>query len=1434
MKISQLVEFRDDLLFTGAVQVSWLEEDPVKAKEAATHFIFHGPSYHGFDPTLIAERGIADTASLTKEVLAALSGERKDDPFLMAIAGYGSGKSHLALTLAYLLSNPDFQEAQTILSNLRRADEDIAAECADYLRYIGKPYLVVALNGMRDFDLTNEIVRQILKRVEEAGLDTEPLEALRPRFKIAETFVKSFFEHLTAEFEEQFGAVAMDEIIERLRVQDEDVFKRVSKIYEKKMGAPIKAVGQESLHDFIRVTCESYCGPDKHFAGLLIIFDEFGRYMEFAVAKAHVAGSGALQQLFEAIQTNEERSYLLCFVQFELKVYQSRVALEKQDELTRYVTRYDAVKKVRLTTNLETLIANLIEKKDPGSIAEQIEKNKTYYDYLFGWMQKVLPELSNHRLWRDPSTFFQVIQKGCWPLHPLSVWMYFRLASIGRSLQQRSALSLLGESFDAIAGKGLPDGRLIYPTDLCSQALIEEFKTSEERGLQGAVAYTFEKVLEKFQYQLTREQLNVLKSILIFSKIGIKVDDRTEYQEAIVHCTGMNQETVDDALRALEYEYGVIGWSDWLHQYQIIGDAVPRAAFLQVLETEKAKITSHQRAELFGQRLDQWCEKGKEYENCDFAMEKNISTTDFNYQVVFTGLDLLKPQIKQAFENWREARQVNEKKGQLIFCYVGPESDLRAVEELVTATFHQNLGDNNEYGAPVVVTLLFDDEGKLGDLLAEHFVLEKMSGEQEYGKFSNYIQTQLENVKNALSDQFDQLVKQGKVITAAPKYKPEGTRFRRQLTRLFEAVYPEAIPFPFDGFSTTRGNAAEDAQEFTKQLILGTLDKMWIANRSPRQVNRAHALFEESWQIFNKEGRLRTKPANERVNKLISLLEELLNEASEGHLEGFNLGSTVRMLCAPPYGLNMASAGLILVLFLALHSDTVEMIYEGKQIAREVWLQNAFSGRFLSLSVLDKTYLIRISEEQRSEWKYLLEEWEIEQTYQGKVKYWKQAKELKERVPLPQSEYWHYQSLEDDAKRAMLKLRDFEEFMNSVVERAERAIEREEMGELALQTAALVNKWNHMELEAGRWTAEQVKEIEDYIARYRVIVEQRFRKWLMGYSIRRIEDLASFKFRLKKIISALRTLEMDDLKDTAGEHLHNVEKNARELEEMNRVLDEVNRLNNTPITLQSTIVSVKGHIEYCKQLYQRLVKASKKGIIKKPELAEARKKLLEFKAACESHIDKNRERASRIFGVSNISSLYELEVLQAEVNSLIKVFEGDEKNVEDLILVKKQLEMIGEHWQMLDNNGLDTPEFVRLWKIYKQSTEDSMGDEETPLDNDALYISMFKAILEKRRKMAEQWMQANTKFSKGIEEFSAEECTTAIRRLQQSPAVLSDKQRKIVNNIIQQCEARLDELEVDGLVARFMQLSPQNRQVFLRKISMLIGKNSLVPESSHS
>jgi len=99
-KLRDVVRFRDDLLFDGAVDLEWLIKDKEKATLAAKSFVFHGPAYHGVTQKDVGtEHGhqLIDSANFTLNIIRRCNGA-EDQPFTLAIAGYGLEKSHLALT----------------------------------------------------------------------------------------------------------------------------------------------------------------------------------------------------------------------------------------------------------------------------------------------------------------------------------------------------------------------------------------------------------------------------------------------------------------------------------------------------------------------------------------------------------------------------------------------------------------------------------------------------------------------------------------------------------------------------------------------------------------------------------------------------------------------------------------------------------------------------------------------------------------------------------------------------------------------------------------------------------------------------------------------------------------------------------------------------------------------------------------------------------------------------------------------------------------------------------------------------------------------------------------------------------------------------------------------------------------------------------------
>ena len=102
--------------------------------------------------------------------------------------------------------------------------------------------------------------------------------------------------------------------------------------------------------------------------------------------------------------------------------------------------------------------------------------------------------------------------------------------------------------------------------------------------------------------------------------------------------------------------------------------------------------------------------------------------------------------------------------------------------------------------------------------------MESGFSDEEHSKFANFILDKKNSVKEELSRIFEEMEEESNVVFATSVQIQHG-RLRQMLLRLFDVVYPERIPFPFDGFHTIRGNAAANCQTFTRELLLGNLDR---------------------------------------------------------------------------------------------------------------------------------------------------------------------------------------------------------------------------------------------------------------------------------------------------------------------------------------------------------------------------------------------------------------------------------------------------------------------------------------------------------------------------------------------------------------------------------------------------------------------------------
>lgn len=1431
MNLSDLVTFRQDLLFHGAVQVGWFETDQTRCKKAAEHFVFHGPNYHGvreLDFGAASAYRLKDTASFTRDIIQQLAeAGSRDNPFALAVAGYGTGKSHLGLTLAALLANPQGTTAQKVIANLRAEDRAIGNHVESLLQSLGAPRLVVAINGMKDFDLVGEITRQVLNRLNQIGESTAPLEDLRPRFRTAQNFVRSFSDSLKHEFVARFGsACTHEQILELLACQDEAAFRSVSDIYEQRMGEPIRAVGQESLQNFVSVVRQKYCGPDKPFSGLMIIFDEFGRYLEFAVQKPHIAGTGGLQQLFEAVQDNSESSFLLCLIQNELRAYASRVAPELRDSLERYVSRYDSAPKVRLSTNLETIIASLLQKQDLERINRFVElgarqENPTL---LMGKLREWFPDMQNHALWNDVERFTQVIQKGCWPLHPASTWLLYHLSSVGKSLQQRSAMSFLDDAFTSYAGKSI-DSQFwsIRPVDLCSDYMVAEFLTSEQYGQQGAVAHAYESALQRYKQELDSAQKAQLKAVLLAAKMGLRVASEAEYLEALALLTGLSSAETVSAVKKLSREFGLLEWNDVTHQFDIVGDAVPRRAFVAYLTEQIRQIGSEQRAGLFAQHIKKWFELNK-FET-DFGSTKEITTTEWHYSVTCSNVFLIESHIEYALRAWTDALAVDTCRGQAIYCYVGPESDLEKVRNSVQKAIErgmQEIGVSMESGAPVAVILLHDENGLLAERLAEYWLLTEQSGSGGFQKFTNFIADRKIIAKDELQNSFKQLEKQKDLVLAC-KMEIPGARLQAIFSNLFDALYPNLVPFPFDGFYTARGNAASDCRQFTTELFSGSLNQSWIAARSARPRNRAVTVLQESWKILARDGTVSTKPGNRKVAGIIELFDSMLKSGRR-----LNLGKAVRLICLPPFGCNIASAGLLLGVFVSPRKDRLRIIRNSRQISVENWLSDAFQRDYLDMAVLAETEFEHISPEESDEWQALLDDWDLEPTHEGQVEYLKKAVILQREIDVPPGLYYRWELLAKNAKSAHEKLEQWRSMLLENEGHLDNAYQKGHAGNLARCGADLVKLVQKMKVSQDTWTREQHIVVQEAFERARQAAKQFFPTWLQREVVTDPLQFERFKHRMRLTGENLVAIGLESEAHQAEEHLRKVTTEVDRLIRINTVVNEVKVFKTCNQIAASTKVNeINNCLERIQALETTLRDAATIGM-PVPQLENATESLRGLKRRCQEQLKAHKDRAGAIWN-TELRSLQDVRETAQEVRTLMTLYDGREEDLQDFRLMIKLLTKFEEHYLQMNLMTISKSELEsRLQNALTEIQGLLTEDDEIPWEIDITYGHFLIDIEEKRRDYANKWMAANVPAVRKIDSLDAAEAHRIRGILFSPPPVLGEEQQLQVQASRKACSRRLDDLKVEGLLVRFKDLSKDAQIDFLQRAQQILGDSPIL------
>lgn len=351
--------------------------------------------------------------------------DNSNDRARMVIGPYGTGKSHLISVFGAMM------EGKLPASTFNPILEKISASGKDELskrikKNIGqKKYLTVVLNG-NGKDLEKNFMYGLYQALNEVGLkDVLPNNVYSQINNKLNLWLKEFPETFT-QFETLLSsnyAMEISEYESLLKGWDNTAYKIFKELY------PSLTAGAEFNPFMVSDISELYqdiaVKIKNKFTGILVIFDEFNKYLETAVKNKEIIDLKPLQDFAEMCNRSEENQVHLVLVSHQhISQYASKLSQELVDEWRKVEGRFKSIELTQRSSKTYNLISKVII-KNKELWPRFVENHKNDFEYLknkanfFG----LYSDLSEDELdkW---------IIKGCYPLHPTTTYALPRISNM--------------------------------------------------------------------------------------------------------------------------------------------------------------------------------------------------------------------------------------------------------------------------------------------------------------------------------------------------------------------------------------------------------------------------------------------------------------------------------------------------------------------------------------------------------------------------------------------------------------------------------------------------------------------------------------------------------------------------------------------------------------------------------------------------------------------------------------------------------------------------------------------------------------------------------------------------------------------------------------------------------------------------------------------
>lgn len=955
MNVSDLVKFNRENFYNGAVQMEWFYDDS-KVAGISGSYVFHGPKYYGVSDSDVkpGEHKLLDTASYVQKIVQKVSDKETDNDFVLTIARYGTGKSHLAVTIGALLSgDPGIQKV--IIEHIKSVDSEIASELK---KQVKKKNFIIALNGMKNFNLDSEVLRCVRETLEKNSIDDEVLRSITKTYDVAKYFINSNYDACLNDFMKAAKQSKLDikktdlkEYLLKNIESDSRVIDTVNIVLKKITGDSLHWEQGISAGDIILKVCQELCGEGKPFNKLVILFDEFGRYIEYVAANSAIAGDASLQQIFEAIQSADGAALFIGFIQYELEAYLSHI--DKTSNVIRYVGRYSTSEKYYLSSNFETILANLLQKNDfdkfDKTIGKALTRYKNFHDRMHSAMIRWASDKVQKNVWTSDSLYKNVILVGCYPLHPLTVWI---LSNSEGWMQQRSTISFCADMYDAVSDESIGDDWLpyVYPVDIIDSGIFAEMLNSEEEGrVQSQNCMLYNEICTKIGDKFAYEEKKILKAVLVTRIAGFHFFDKEDAYTAFRYCTNLKEEVIKAAVKNLEDRHGVISFDDQSKTYDLIAEANGFNEFKRIYARYKTGV----QADIENADEEMLSALGiTSPVETSFAQKNHILSSEWTFEKrLLNASSIDESYLNSLLMTLDSANDAETSRGAVLYAYCCSDSEFE-IERLSRICEKLNIEET-----PIIILFLDDPDGEILDSMTVKNTIKRFSV-SDSERFSKHIIAQNRGKDKKINQKFNEMVIERKRISSVGLVIYSG-RLNALCTERFSRVYKTPVPFMFDGFENKKSAQAKKTlinlcvKLFDHSLMnvqsyqaLSTADKNRVKSCLSTGVNY-------SWQVFNESCQL-VLPQNELMKSIYKEVDEAIPAE-----DSISVNKLFGKYLHAPYGMNIYSYVLFVLYFIEKHEQYL-LTYIGNERLTPDSLNNIiFKGQKFKLSDLQRVSIKR-------------------------------------------------------------------------------------------------------------------------------------------------------------------------------------------------------------------------------------------------------------------------------------------------------------------------------------------------------------------------------------------------------------------------------------------------------------------------------------------